>query len=69
MGLYSVFLGIGQIIGSTIGGVAAQLAGLDGIFAMSVVLLSIAILPISQLRQFEHQVGAGATADGGSSAN
>ena len=69
MGLYSVFLGIGQIIGSTIGGVAAQFAGLDGIFVMSVVLLSVAILPISQLRQFEHQVGTPFAADGATAAD
>src|SRR5678815_5840779 len=30
MGLYSVFLAIGQIIGSLIGGVAADLRGIDG---------------------------------------
>ena len=57
MGLYSVFLGVGQILGSVAGGVAAQLAGLDGIFTTALVLLAIAILPISQLRKYEHQVG------------
>ena len=57
MGLYSVFLGLGQIIGSLIGGTAAQFAGLDGIFIASLLLLAIALLPLSHLRRYEHQVG------------
>ena len=62
MGLYSVFLGLGQIVGSIVGGVAAQAAGLDGIFVASLILLAIAFLPISRLRRYEHQVG-GVAAD------
>jgi MFS family permease len=63
MGLYSVFLGLGQITGSLIGGWAAEVSGLDGIFVTSLVLLGIALLPLSHLRQYEHQVGgAGAPA-------
>ena len=58
MGLYSVFLGIGQIVGSIVGGFAAQWAGLDGVFVASLLLLAVAIVPISSLRRFEHQVGA-----------
>jgi MFS family permease len=61
MGLYSVFLGLGQILGSTIGGAAAQVAGLDGIFAASLVLLAVALLPLTHLRLYEHQVGQAAT--------
>jgi MFS family permease len=57
MGLYSVFLGLGQIVGSIAGGVAAQAAGLDGIFVASLILLAIAFLPISRLRRYEHRVG------------
>jgi MFS family permease len=64
MGLYSVFLGIGQIVGSIAGGFAAQWAGLDGVFVASLLLLAVAIVPISSLRRFEHQVGAGAGAHG-----
>jgi len=59
MGLYSVFLGVGQILGSVAGGVAAQFAGLDGIFTTALLLLAVATLPISRLRRYEHQVGAG----------
>ncbi len=57
MGLYSVFLGLGQIIGSILGGLAAEKAGLDGIFVVSFVLLGVALLPISQLRRYEHRFG------------
>ena len=57
MGLYSVFLGLGQIIGSIAGGVAAQWRGLDGIFLLSFLFLGIALLPISHLRRYEHLFG------------
>jgi MFS family permease len=57
MGLYSVFLGLGQITGSLVGGVAAQMAGLDGVFTASLVLLGIALVPLSHLRRYEHEVG------------
>lgn len=60
MGLYSVFLGLGQITGSLIGGWAAQVSGLDGIFVASLALLGVALLPLSHLRQYEHQVGGAA---------
>ncbi len=62
MGLYSVFLGVGQIVGSLVGGVAAQIAGLDGIFIASVIMLAVALLPLAQLRRHEHYVGGPSTA-------
>jgi MFS family permease len=65
MGLYSVFLGLGQILGSIAGGVAAQLAGLDGIFVASLVLLGIAMVPLRRLARYEHHVGSPAAHDGG----
>jgi MFS family permease len=65
MGLYSVFLGLGQIIGSILGGIAAQAAGLDGIFVVSFVMLGIALLPISQLRRYEHRLGEAPGSGGG----
>ena len=58
MGLYSVFLGLGQILGSIAGGVAAQVAGLDGIIVASLVLLGIAVVPLRRLSRYEHRVGA-----------
>jgi MFS family permease len=59
MGLYSVFLGLGQIIGSLIGGIAAEALGFDGILAASVVLLGIAVVPLTRLRRYEHFLGPG----------
>ena len=55
MGLYSVFLALGQIIGSLIGGVAADWLGIDGMFIATLVLLGIAVVPLAQLRTQEHQ--------------
>lgn len=57
MGLYSVFLALGQITGSMVGGAAAEAAGLDGIFVASFVLLAVALIPLSHLRGYEHEVG------------
>jgi MFS family permease len=57
MGLYSVFLGLGQIIGSLVGGVSADLLGLDGILIASVVLLVVAVGPLLLLRRHEHYLG------------
>lgn len=57
MGLYSVFLAIGQISGSLIGGVAAKLLGIDGLFIATFGLLLVAIPPLALLRRNEHYVG------------
>ncbi len=57
MGLYSVFLGVGQITGSLAGGGAAQWRGIDGLLVASLGLLVVAVLPIHRLRASEHLVG------------
>jgi MFS family permease len=57
MGLYSVFLAIGQISGSLIGGFAANANGIDGLFIGTLVLLVIALVPLARLRSHEHYVG------------
>jgi MFS family permease len=57
MGLYSVFLALGQITGSLIGGVAADWRGIDGMFIATLVLLGIAVVPLAQLRAQEHLLG------------
>jgi predicted MFS family arabinose efflux permease len=59
MGLYSVFLALGQITGALIGGVAADWLGIDGMFIATLILLAIAIVPLSQLRAQEHQLDQG----------
>jgi MFS family permease len=61
MGLYSVFLGLGQIGGSLIAGAAATALGLDGIFIASMVLLVLAVIPLVVLRRHEHYLAGPAT--------
>jgi MFS family permease len=62
MGLYSVFLAVGQITGSLIGGVSAHWLGIDGLLIATFGLLLIALLPLAQLRGQEHYVGGPSTA-------
>jgi len=57
MGLYSVFLAIGQVVGSLSGGGAAELLGVDGLLLVSAGLLLVALLPLRWLRGSEHLVG------------
>jgi MFS family permease len=64
MGLYSVFLGVGQIIGALASGSAADWAGIDGLLLASLLLLLIAVLPIHRLRASEHLVGVSPPATG-----
>ena len=58
MGLYSVFLAIGQIAGSLIGGFAADWRGIDGMLAATFLLLAIALIPLRRLRAQEHEIDA-----------
>jgi MFS family permease len=53
MGLYSVFLAVGQIIGAVIGGAAADQWAFDGILVATLLLMGVALLPLSRLRRFE----------------
>ena len=57
MGLYSVFLAVGQIGGSLIGGQAAEWRGFDGLLLATFGLLVLAVVPLAQLRRHEHYVG------------
>ena len=61
MGLYSVFLAVGQIIGSLLGGAAAEWAGIDGLLLASGALLLLAAVPLRWLRASEHLVTRGTT--------
>ncbi len=60
MGLYSVFLALGQIGGSLAGGAAADLRGIDGMLIATLLLLALGLLPLARLRSFEHLVDSGA---------
>jgi MFS family permease len=62
MGLYSVFLAIGQIVGALVGGLAADWRGIDGLLVATLAMLLIALLPLAQLRRQEHYVGGPGTA-------
>ena len=61
MGLYSVFLAVGQVTGSLLGGGAADKAGIDGLLLASAALLLLAVVPLRWLRASEHLVGRGET--------
>jgi MFS family permease len=58
MGLYSVFLAVGQIVGALIGGVAADARGIDGMLIATVVLLIVALVPLAQLRRDEDELSS-----------
>jgi MFS family permease len=58
MGLYSVFLALGQIAGSLLGGVAADARGIDGMLVLTLALLAIALVPLRRLRSYEEFVDA-----------
>ena len=57
MGLYSVFLALGQIIGSLLGGVAADWRGIDGILDRDAARAGHRAHPARRLRSVEHLVG------------
>jgi MFS family permease len=56
MGLYSVFLAVGQIIGALIGGYAASTRGIDGMLIATAALLGVALVPLAQLRRDEDEL-------------
>jgi MFS family permease len=62
MGLYSVFLAIGQVTGSLIGGLSAEWRGIDGLLLATFGLLAVALIPLSRLREQEHFIDGTETA-------
>jgi predicted MFS family arabinose efflux permease len=61
MGLYSVFLGLGQVIGAVLGGIAATWRGIDGLVVATAVLLAIGIAALLRLRSDEALAAATAS--------
>jgi MFS family permease len=59
MGLYSVFLAIGQIVGALIGSFAADMRGIDGMLIATAGLLVVALIPLARLREQEHELDGG----------
>jgi MFS family permease len=53
MGLYSVFLGLGQVIGAVVGGIAASWKGIDGLLVATAGLLAIGLGALLNLRANE----------------
>jgi MFS family permease len=66
MGLYSVFLGIGQVIGAIVGGIAASWKGIDGLVVATVGLLVIGLAALLNLRAQEGQFVVAALSGEGS---
>ena len=64
MGLYSVFLGLGQVIGAVIGGVAASWKGIDGLIVATAGLLVVGIVTLLNLRAHEGALIAGSGGQG-----
>jgi MFS family permease len=56
MGLYSVFLGVGQLVGTTSGGYFADWAGIDGLLLLSAIFGVITSLTLVALRAQESPV-------------
>ncbi len=50
MGIYSVLLGVGQLIGSSLGGIFADWRGVDGLILLTVALGGISAVAVSRLR-------------------
>jgi len=53
MGLYSVFLGVGQLLGNGLGGVFAQNWGFDGMIFLTMLLAFIALLSLLRLSRMD----------------
>lgn len=56
MGLYSVFLGLGQLLGNGLGGVFAQRWGFDGLIYLTVLLALIALIALLFLFRYDRRI-------------
>jgi MFS family permease len=56
MGLYSVLLGIGQFIGTILGGLAADIAGYNGLMIYSLILCGISAISVIYMRTHDHDL-------------
>ncbi len=56
MGLYSIFLGGGQLIGNGLGGIFARIWGFDGLVYLTVLLAAIALVSLLALFRRERRV-------------
>jgi predicted MFS family arabinose efflux permease len=56
MGLYSVFLGVGQFVGTAAGGKFADWGGIDGVLILSAILGLVTLYTLVNLRRQETPV-------------
>jgi MFS family permease len=64
MGLYSVFLGLGQVIGAVLGGAFASWRGIDGLLVATAILLAVGLVALANLRRNDVVGLEAALADG-----
>ena len=57
MGLYSVFLGLGQLLGGALGAVFAQIWGFDGLIYLTTLLACVALIALLSLFRMERRIG------------
>src|SRR5712692_9124827 len=58
MGLYSIFLGLGQSLGNGLGGVFAQFRGFDGLIYLTALLAFVALISLLMLFRKEKRIAA-----------
>ncbi len=58
MGLYSVFLGLGQLLGNGLGGIFAQFRGFDGLIYLTALLALVALISLLMLFRKEKRIAA-----------
>jgi MFS family permease len=56
MGLYSVFLGLGQVVGAVLGGFASTWNGIDGLIVATAALLAVGMIALVNLRAHEGSI-------------
>lgn len=56
MGLYSVFLGLGQLLGNGLGGVFAQRWGFDGLIYLTALLAFVALIALLFLFRYDRRI-------------
>ena len=56
MGLYSVFLGLGQLLGGALGAVFAQSWGFDGLIYLTILLACVALIALLTLFRMERRI-------------
>lgn len=57
MGLYSIFLGVGQIVGNGLGGLFARRFGFDGLIYLTVLLACVALISLVWLVMQDRKLG------------